>query len=88
MVNRALRYTDARAVRPYEVGTANFDTPSYKLCKFIFLSLYRTIDTLCCGESFWFNDITRFMGLAELAGKVGAADIQEEACNAYCVDEC
>ena len=28
MVNSALQHTDARAVRPYEVGTANFDTPS------------------------------------------------------------
>ena len=27
MVNNALWYADARAVRPYEVGTANFDTP-------------------------------------------------------------
>ena len=28
MVNSALQHTDARAVRPYEVGSANFDTPS------------------------------------------------------------
>ena len=27
MVNNALWYADARAVRPYEVGTANFGTP-------------------------------------------------------------
>ena len=29
MVNSTLQHTDARAVRPYEVGTAYFDTPSY-----------------------------------------------------------
>ena len=28
MVNYVLRHSDARAVRPYEVGTAYFDTPS------------------------------------------------------------
>ena len=33
MVNRTLRQTDARAVRPYEVGTANFDTPSKRRSK-------------------------------------------------------
>ena len=28
MINRVLRQSDARAVRPYEVGHAYFDTPS------------------------------------------------------------
>ena len=28
MINKVLQHTDARAVRPYEVCTANFGTPS------------------------------------------------------------